>query len=245
MIRIENVSREYHSAEGRVKALSDVSLRIPRGEFLSLIGPSGCGKSTLINILAGFLKPTSGACYLDNRQIRKPGPERGVVFQENSLFPWMSVEENLKLALGRDSKAVEHYLETVGLRGFDKAYPHELSGGMKQKVSIARTLAMSPDVILMDEPFSSLDEQTRFALDRELKSIWEREGKTIVFVTHSIEEAIFLSNRVVLFTKRPGRIQKEWLIRDNRMIELDKTGASALREEIKNNMELCCLECTI
>ncbi|MBB6481259.1 ABC transporter ATP-binding protein [Spirochaeta isovalerica] len=245
MISIENISREYRSKEGQVRALSHINLHVAEGDFISLIGPSGCGKSTLINMIAGFIQPTEGTIRLNGKPIRKPGPDRGVVFQENSLFPWMTVEENMKLALRNSRKAVDYYLDIVGLKGFHKAYPHELSGGMKQKVSIARTLALSPDVILMDEPFSSLDEQTRIQLDYELKEIWEREKKTIIFVTHSIEEAIYLSTKVVLMTKRPGRIQREWELDRGKRWNFYSPDMLSLRKEMKNSMDLCCKDCKL
>lgn len=245
MISIENISREYRSKEGQIKALSNINLQVEEGDFISLIGPSGCGKSTLINMIAGFLQPSEGEIKLKGREIRKPGPDRGVVFQENSLFPWMTVEENLNLALKNSNKSVDYYLDIVGLKGFHKAYPHELSGGMKQKVSIARTLALNPEVILMDEPFSSLDEQTRIQLDYELKEIWEREKKTIIFVTHSIEEAIYLSTKVVLLTKRPGSIQKEWELDREKRWNFYSPEMLALREEMKNSMDLCCKDCKV
>lgn len=240
MISIKEINREYHSKGQLISALDNINLEIRKGDFISIIGPSGCGKSTLINIIAGFIKPTSGTVLLNENKITAPGPDRGVVFQENSLFPWMTVEENLKLALNEKSKPIEHYLNLVGLKGFNNAYPHELSGGMKQKVSIARTLALSPDVILMDEPFSSLDEQTRIKLDYELKEIWKKEKKTVIFVTHIIEEAIFLSTKVVLLTKRPGKIQKEWSFDQQKKWDFFSQEMLDLRGTIKNQMELCC-----
>lgn len=240
MINIKNLYREYNQKGTVVSSLENINLSVKRSEFLSIIGPSGCGKSTIINLIAGFFRPSSGSITLKGTSIKSPGPDRGVIFQEDSLFPWMTVEENIRMSINKKSKSIEYYLDLVGLKGFNSAYPFELSGGMKQKVSIARILALNPDVILMDEPFSSLDEQTRIKLDYELKELWGNEKKTIIFVTHNIEEAIFLSSRVILLTKRPGSIQKEWIFDKNPdffSIEMLK-----LREEIKDQMDLCCKE---
>ena len=200
-------------------ALNDVSLDIVEGEFLCLIGSSGCGKSTTLDLLAGFEAPTSGEVLFKGDEVSGPSPSRGVVFQEPSLYPWMTVLQNVTFSLQnvrggrreREAKALE-YLRLVGLEEFSQARPNELSGGMKQRVAIARTLAMDPDLLLMDEPFSSLDEQTRRKLDNEVLNIWKREAKTVVFVTHSIDEALIMGTRVVLMSTSPGRINKEWKI---------------------------------
>ena len=238
MITIKNLYREYKSKGKTISALENINLNVKQGEFISIVGPSGSGKSTLLNLIAGFFKPSSGSIFLNGKPIKKAGPDRGVIFQEDSLFPWMTVEKTIKMSINKNSKSIEYYLNLVGLKGFNTAYPFELSGGMKQKVSIARTLALNPDVILMDEPFSSLDEQTRMNLDSELKELWKMEKKTIIFITHNIEEAIFLSSRIILLTKRPGRIQTEWVFDSNP--DFYSTEMSNLRKEIQDQMDLCC-----
>jgi ABC-type nitrate/sulfonate/bicarbonate transport system ATPase subunit len=226
-------------------ALNDVTLEVEEGEFLCLLGPSGCGKSTTLNLLAGFEFPTVGEVSFKGAPIRSPSPERGVVFQESSLFPWMTVLQNVTFSLrgAQDRKEREsmalRYLELVGLADFAQARPNELSGGMKQRVAIARTLAMDPDLLLMDEPFGSLDEQTRRKLDNEVLDLWKKEGKTVVFVTHSIEEALILGTRVVVMSASPGRICKEWKIdlpwpRDPSSPEMGR-----LKEEMAQGLQVC------
>lgn len=195
-----------------VTALQGLDLEVTQGEFLSLVGPSGCGKSTFLNILLGLLKPDSGEIRLDGKKITGPGQERAMVFQEFGLLPWRTVQANVELGLelkgvalpARRQRALE-LIRMVGLNNFEQHYPHELSGGMKQRVGLARALATDPDVLLMDEPFASLDAQTRDIMQMELLQIWDRAKKTVLFVTHSIEEAAYLSDRVVIMTARPGR----------------------------------------
>jgi NitT/TauT family transport system ATP-binding protein len=213
-IEIRDVSQVFRSAGTEVAALSQVSLDIKPGRFVVLVGPSGCGKSTLLMMLAGLREPTSGSILINGTPITKPDPDRvGVVFQEASLFPWLTAEENVEfpLALRGVAKAerrakAEEALKLVGLEGFGKRHPHELSGGMKQRVSIARGLVQDPPVLLMDEPFAALDEQTRMTMGDELLRIWAATGKTIVFVTHSLTEAVYLADEVVVMSARPGRI---------------------------------------
>ena len=199
--------------EQEVVALSRVSFEVWRGEFVSVLGPSGCGKSTLLNVIAGFVNPTSGSVCLSGKAITRPSVERGIAFQEHTLFPWKTVWGNI--ALGPRMKGlskneindtVKKLIATVGLSGFERAYPYELSGGMAQRVSLARLLAANPDILLMDEPFGSLDSQTRIDMQEELLEIWERYRKTVLFVTHDIDEALLLSDRVLLMSGRPGRI---------------------------------------
>lgn len=195
-----------------VSALQGLDLEVTQGEFLSLVGPSGCGKSTFLNVLLGLLKPDSGDIRLDGKQITGPGQERAMVFQEFGLLPWRTVQANVELGLElkgvaattRRQRAGE-LIHLVGLTGFEQHFPHELSGGMKQRVGLARALATDPDVLLMDEPFAALDAQTRDLMQMELLQIWDRAKKTVLFVTHSIEEAAYLSDRVVILTARPGR----------------------------------------
>ena len=217
MIEIDRVSQVFQTS-GRQNhlALSEISLIIEDGAFVSILGPSGCGKSTLLYIVGGFVNPTEGVAKMKGKAIAGPGPDRGPVFQEFALFPWKSVLGNVMygpLQQGVKSAEAEAQsralIEKVGLKGFEHFYPKELSGGMKQRVALARTLAYHPAVLLMDEPFGALDAHTRTRLQNDLLNIWERDRKTVLFVTHDIEEAIFLGSRVVVMTARPGRIKAD------------------------------------
>lgn len=196
-------------------ALQDIHFNVQAGEFMVLVGPSGCGKSTLLDLLVGLANPTSGRILLDGREITGPALDRGIVFQQYALFPWKSAKANIEFGLEAKgtpkrerSELARHYLSLVGLSGFEERYPHELSGGMKQRVAIARSLAYDPEVLLMDEPFAALDAQTRETMQSELLQIWEKTGKTIVFITHGIDEAVYLGQRVAVMTSRPGRIKQ-------------------------------------
>ena len=200
-------------------ALGSVNLTINKGEFICLLGPSGCGKSTLINILAGLLEPSSGEIYFDNKSSNEIGKERAMVFQEGALFPWLTVIENVEFGMiikGINKKEAREkamdYLKMVHLKKFANSYIHELSGGMKQRVSIARALTLDSELLLMDEPFSALDSQTKTILQQEVQKIWYDTGKTIVFVTHNIEEAVLLADRVIVMDTNPGHIKKEFKI---------------------------------
>ena len=214
-LRIRNLSKTYETASGEiVDALLPVDLDIAPGEFVTLVGPSGCGKSTLLNVLAGFVEPTSGEAYVDDTPIVAPDMDRGMVFQDYALFPWLSVVENVEFGLEhkgipkKERRGIAlQYLKSVGLRDFANKRPSELSGGMKQRAAIARAFAPEPSIVLMDEPFGSLDALTRRHLQRQLLRIWEEHKKTIAFVTHSVEEAVHLSDRVVVMTARPGEIK--------------------------------------
>ncbi len=226
-----------------VHVLEDISLDVRDGEFICLVGPSGCGKSTLLNILGGFLQPTEGDASIDGRAIHGPDPKRIFIFQENASFPWLTVEENVGFGVKRDSEAekrelVEHYIEMVGLTGFAKTFPRELSGGMRQRVEIARALAAEPDVLFMDEPFGALDYLTRLRLRQELIHIWQREKRTVLFVTHDVEEAVQLADRVVVMGKRPARIRAIVPIDIERMRDLDDPACRMLRDEIFGVMGL-------
>ena len=213
-VQISQVSKQFGVGDSAVKALDPIELAIMPQDFLCVVGPSGCGKSTLINILAGFEAPSTGKVLLDGNAVSGPGAERGVVFQQGALFNWMSVVDNVAfgpLARGvpreqARATAMEH-VEMVGLSGFENRFPYELSGGMQQRVGIARALANNPEVLLMDEPFAALDQQTRELLQEELKRIWRRSGKTVLWITHSIDEALFLATHILVMTARPGRIK--------------------------------------
>ncbi len=216
-ITIEHVHMTYSGITGTVEALRDVNFVIEPGEFICVVGPSGCGKTTLLNVLAGFLPPTSGRVLMDDREIHGPGPDRGVVFQQYAVFPWLTVRENiefgLKLKNNRASaekirETTNHFIELVGLENFRDSYPKELSGGMKQRVAIARSYAVNPEVLLMDEPFGALDAQTRQFMQEALLNILAKERKTVVFITHGVEEAAFLSTRVVVMAAHPGRVRE-------------------------------------
>ncbi|NKY27891.1 ABC transporter ATP-binding protein [Nocardia gamkensis] len=201
-------------SQERFTALEDISLELREGEFLVLVGPSGSGKSTLLDLLGGLSKPTSGEILLDGKPITGPGLDRGIVFQQYALLPWRTARSNIEFGLEAKGlrrrtrrELADHYLELVGLSGFGDRYPHELSGGMKQRVAIARSLAFDPEVLLMDEPFAALDAQTRESLQDELLRIWRATGKTVLFITHGIDEAVYLGQRVAVLTSRPGRIK--------------------------------------
>lgn len=193
---------------------NDLQFQVKEGEFISILGPSGCGKSTLLHIIGGLEQPTAGAIQMNGRNITEPGPDRGFVFQEAALMPWLNVLENVMFGLSKMSKAetkrvaLDH-LKLVHLSRFADSYPHELSGGMRQRVSIARALAMDPKILLMDEPFGALDEQTRMIMHKELQEIWMKTEKTVLFITHNIRESILLSDRIIVMGTRPGRIIKE------------------------------------
>ncbi|MGY8999549.1 MAG: ABC transporter ATP-binding protein [Rhodospirillales bacterium] len=198
-----------------VTALQDFNLSVGEGEFVSIVGPSGCGKSTFLNVLLGLIPPISGEMSINGKVITKPGQDRAMVFQEFGLLPWRTVQDNIGLGpeLRGSSKKLrreksQHFINMVGLSGFENHYPHELSGGMKQRVGIARALVSDPEVLLMDEPFAALDAQTRDIMQSELLRIWQEAKKTVLFVTHQIEEAVYLSDRVIVMTKRPGRSKK-------------------------------------
>jgi NitT/TauT family transport system ATP-binding protein len=214
-IEFVDVTKEFPVRDGSsFTALSGISLSVREGEFLTLVGPSGCGKSTLLDLLAGLTSPTSGRILIDGVPVEGPGLDRGIVFQQYALFPWRTAAANVEFGLeakavprARRRELAREYLALVGLEGFDDRYPHELSGGMRQRVAIARSLAFDPDVLLMDEPFAALDAQTRESLQEELLRIWGATGKTIVFITHGIDEAVYLGQRVAVMSAGPGRIR--------------------------------------
>lgn len=214
-IFINNVHKVFKTPGGDVVALKDINLNVRQGEFVCLLGPSGCGKSTLLNAIAGFQPPSSGEIIIEGNIIRQPGPDRGMVFQEYALFPWMTVAQNIAFGLEIQKKpkaeielTVNQLLDLLNLKDFRERFPKDLSGGMRQRVAIARVLALDSPIMLMDEPFGALDALTRRNLQDELLRVWEKLGKTIIFVTHSIEESIYLADRIVVMTYRPGTVKR-------------------------------------
>ena len=212
-LSVEHVSMVFERDGKSTHVLNDINLEVGDGEFVCLLGPSGCGKSTLLNAMAGFLSPTTGEIKVSGEVVRKPDPRRIFVFQERGVFPWLTVEGNIGFGLSKLPRAereqrIAHYVKMVGLEGFEKTYPQELSGGMKQRLEVARALAVNPDMLLLDEPFGALDSITRLIMRGELLRIWEAERKTIVFVTHDIDEAVQLADRVVVMSARPAIIQQ-------------------------------------
>ena len=254
-IQVQALKHRYRTGDGGyVDALDDVSFAVSAGEVLTVVGPSGCGKSTLVHLIAGLIPPLAGTMLVDGLAVRGPGPDRGVVFQDLAILPWRTVRANIGHGLEiarrprreRD-RIVDQYVDLVGLRGFEGRYPHELSGGMKQRVAVARTLAADPKVILMDEPFAAVDAQTRITLQEELLRISTVTSKTILFVTHSVDEATFLGDRVMVLTRRPGRVKtivdvpvprvaRSWdaLSHDRLYLEVRETVMRLVRGEIKD-----------
>ncbi len=243
-IEVRGLAKSFQAIKGEtVDAIHGLSFEVGENEFVSIVGPSGCGKSTLLYIIAGFIPPTNGEVLIDNTPVRGPGPDRGIVFQEYALFPWKTVQDNIRYGLEEKGvsgdeleRTVQKYVRLMGLEGFQHKYPKELSGGMKQRVALARTLAYDPGVLLMDEPFGALDAQTRELQQDELLSVWRERKKTVLFVTHSVDEAVYLSERVLIMTTRPGRIKS---MLD---IELDR---SRNREEIVTSPEFSKLRNTV
>ena len=255
---VEGVGRTFpgRAGSGPVLALQPIDLTVAENDFITLLGPSGCGKSTLLRIVAGLDHPSSGRVLLNGRPVTRPGPDRGMVFQSYTLFPWLNVADNIAYGLREKgvpapmrARAVAEWIDRVGLTGFERHYPKQLSGGMQQRTAIARALANDPDILLLDEPFGALDNQTRALMQELLLGIWERDRKTVVFVTHDIEEAIFLASRVVVMSARPGRIKADVAVdlphpRDYRM----KTNAAfvdlkaRLTEEIRSEAVLAARE---
>jgi NitT/TauT family transport system ATP-binding protein len=213
VLDVRGLGKIFESRSGRVEALRDINFKVHRREFICVIGPSGCGKSTLIRILAGLDNPTSGAVVLDEHEVSGPGPDRGMVFQNYTLFPWLTVKKNVMFGprmkghrKGVSEAEAKRWIKMVGLDRFENAYPNQLSGGMKQRVAIARTLANQPRIVLMDEPFGALDAQTRCQMQAYLKEIWMNVDVTILFITHDLDEAIYLADRIVVLDAHPGRI---------------------------------------
>ena len=242
-LNIRGVTKRFAVGNGEIEALAPVDLSIPKGEFVCLIGASGCGKSTLLRVIAGFEEPTTGDVSIDGRVITGPGSDRGMVFQDYALFPWMTVRDNISFGprqrhLPREeiSRTADEFVRMVGLERFADRYPNQLSGGMKQRVAIARVLANNADILLMDEPFGALDALTREQLQHELMQIWKRTGVTTIFVTHSVEEAVLLADRVLVMSAGPGRIDSDFRIDLARPRDVSSPEFNALRRDIARRL---------
>jgi NitT/TauT family transport system ATP-binding protein len=252
-VSLNDISLSYEASDGKqLLALDRINLQVSPGEFLCIVGPSGCGKSTLLHLIAGLHQQTSGNVLIDNKPVDGPGTDRILIFQELGLFPWLTVADNVEFGMKMKGipkterrERIDYYLRLVHLSQFKNSYTHQLSGGMRQRVALARALATEPDVLLMDEPFAALDAQTRDLLHDELERIWAETGRTIIFVTHNVREAIRLGDRVVLFTFRPGRIKREYPIDLPRPRQLEDISVAKgareilddLREEINKSLE--------
>ena len=244
-IDINHVMKSFQVGGAEIEALRDITLRVEPGAFVALVGPSGCGKSTLLRLIAGLDTAESGTVSVGGRPVRGPGLDRGVVFQDHRLFPWLTVERNIRLSLRRTGYSdaqkqsiVRELIALVGLTGFEQAQPHQLSGGMSQRAAIARALAPRPDILLLDEPFGALDSLTRTRLQAEFLRIWEHEGITMLMVTHDVEEAVFLSDRVVVLDPRPGRIRKSFDIPLERPRRRSAPAFTALKDEILGELNV-------
>lgn len=238
-------SRQSSEESGKkfIPVLEDIGLQVGEGEFVCIVGPSGCGKSTLLNIVAGFVKATRGQVLIDDKEVRGPDPKHIFIFQETSVFPWLRVEDNIGFGLlgkkpAERQRIVAHYIDMVGLNGFEKSYPRELSGGMRQRVEIARALAANPDILYMDEPLGALDFLTRLRMRAELIQIWQREKKTVLFVTHDVEESVQLADRVVVMSRRPATINTIIDVKLPRPRDLDSPEYLNIRDEIFEVMGL-------
>ncbi len=241
---LQELSLHYSAAGGeRLLALDKINLQVSAGEFLCIVGPSGCGKSTLLYLIAGLHEPSSGKVLMDGKVVERTGTDRIMIFQEHGLFPWLTVEENVEFGMkmkgikkAQRREQTHEYLKMVHLQKFQKSYIHQLSGGMRQRVAIARALATEPDVLLMDEPFAALDAQTRDLLHDELERIWAKTGRTIVFVTHNVREAVRLGDRVAVFTFRPGRVKREYKINLPRPRHLEDAAVAGTARDILNDL---------
>lgn len=238
-LSVKGIAKNFKRDKKNITVLDEVDLEIKKGEFICLLGPSGCGKSTLLNIIAGLEKSNKGQVFLNNKEVKQPGPDRAVMFQDSALFPWLRVIDNVEFGMKmagvpakeRKERALE-YLKMVHLSKFKNAFVHELSGGMRQRVALARALTLDSDVLLMDEPFAALDSQTKKILQRELQKIWWDTQKTIVFVTHSVEEAVFLADRVIIMSANPGRIKKDMRISLSRPRNLESSDLAYMTAKI-------------
>jgi NitT/TauT family transport system ATP-binding protein/sulfonate transport system ATP-binding protein len=243
LLRIDGLSKTFEAGNGRVAALGGIDLVVRTGEFVCLLGASGCGKSTLLRVIAGFETATTGAVRVHDRPVAGPGPDRGIVFQDYALFPWLTVRENIGfgpkhagLARREVRRIADRFMDMVGLAAFADHYPHQLSGGMKQRVAIARVLANDTDMLLMDEPFGALDALTRIKLQEELLDIWQRTRLTVIFVTHSVEEAVLLADRVLVMSAGPGRIDSDFPIGLRRPRDVSSAEFNACRRDVTRRL---------
>lgn len=246
VLECSHVSKEYDSYDGSGKhgVLQDINFQVRENEFLVLFGPGQCGKTTLLNVLAGLERPTGGEVFDHGKKVTQPAPERGVVYQKTALFPWLTVMGNVefgpkvcKKTKQERQNTANRYIDLVGLKGFEKSYPSQLSGGMRQRVGIARAYSNNPDILLMDEPFGHLDAQTRYMMEEELQRIWQKEKRTVVFVTNNIEEALFLADRIILMTNCPSVIKTEYVIDMPHPRSYVDPEFLKLRQEITENMD--------
>lgn len=244
ILQIVDLVKKFPKEEDSLVAIDNFDLEVEDGEFVCILGPSGCGKTTLLRMIAGLDKPTSGSIKLKGNEISKTGSDRGMVFQEFALFPWRTVRRNIEFGLelrnmpaDERHKISDKYIDLVGLKGFENSHPYELSGGMKQRVGIARALANDPSILLMDEPFGALDAQTRNQMQKELLRIWKETKKTVLFITHSVDEAVFLADRVVVLTARPSHIKEIFAIDEDRPRDRAAPAFLALRKKILMELE--------
>ena len=244
ILSINNLRKTFPKEDGEMVAIEDFSLKVKEGEFVCILGPSGCGKTTLLRMIAGLEKPTSGELLLNNVPITKPGSDRGMVFQEFALFPWRTVRKNIEFGLEvkgvppEERKRIsQRFIDLVGLNGFEDYHPPQLSGGMKQRVGIARALANEPMILLMDEPFGALDAQTRNLMQKELLRIWKETEKTVIFITHSVDEAVYLADRIVVLTTRPSHIKEIFEIMSERPRDRASLEFANMRKRILSELE--------
>lgn len=244
-LRVSNISKEFKNKDNKTQAIENVSLDVYDNEFLVLLGPGHCGKTVFLNILAGLEQPTTGEIYLDGEQVYGNDPRIGMVFQKWSLLPWKTVMENTEIGpkfKGVDKaerrKKAQQYIDLVGLHGFENSYPNQLSGGMKQRVGIARAYTNDPEILIMDEPFGALDAQTRYSMEEEVMKIWQKEKRTVIFVTNNIEEAVYLGDRIVLFSERPAKIKEIYVNDLPRPRDMISKEFMDLRTSISDNSDL-------
>jgi NitT/TauT family transport system ATP-binding protein len=245
ILSIQHLGKVFPKGDGELVALEDISLEVKDGEFVCVLGPSGCGKTTLLRIIAGLESKTTGSIMLQGNEITGPGSDRGMVFQEFGLFPWRTVRKNIEFGLEikkippeQRQEIANRYIDLVGLKGFESSHPNQLSGGMKQRVGIARALANDPAILLMDEPFGALDAQTRNQMQKELLRIWKETKKTAIFITHSVDESVFLADRIVVLTSRPGRIRNIYRVDLPRPRDRGHPDFIALRKTILEELEM-------
>ena len=242
-LRMEHVGMVFERDGKSISVLEDLNLDVQQGEFICIVGPSGCGKSTLLNLMGGFLSPTSGSVSIDGQRVQGPDPRRILVFQERGVFPWLTVEGNIGFGLSKLPEAerkqrIAHYVQMVRLQGFEHTYPSDLSGGMKQRLQVARALAVNPDILYLDEPFGALDSVTRLIMRQELLRIWQAERRTIIFVTHDIDEAVQLADRVVVLSSRPAQIKDVLTVDIAHLRNLSSARYLELRDELASKIGL-------